>query len=124
MILRKCSDLSINVYDIQTNEQQENFVYVLKVTKKERRKRHINLLLTENNQCQHYSTTAHFSRLVQGQYTKHKSKHEYCYSCLQGFQLMKNEYTREQCEDLMIHQNYCRTLTPQRVQFPSDEEKF
>ena len=35
-----------------------------------------------------------------------------------------NEYTREQCKNLIIYQNYCRSLTPQRVEFPSNEEFF
>ena len=84
--------------------------------------RHVNLLLTESDGVQHYSTITDFSRLIGSQYTKAHGKHFYCYSCLHGFVVKKGEKTRQDCALLQDHRKYCKTLKPQRVSYPQGKD--
>ena len=99
------NNVSINVYSIEGEEKGKQVVYPLKVTLEEQSK-HVNLLLTEENNMLHYSTVKNISRLVRSQTTNNTRTHEYCYSCLQGFQLKQNEKQRGDCEMIKKHQQY------------------
>ena len=114
--------ISINVYGIEDDEENP-YVYPLKVSQTENEK-HVNLLLTEKNGIMHYSTIKNFSRLVGSQYTKDGHTHLYCYSCLHGFKLRKNETDRNDSRLLKQHRDYCKTLKPQRTIFPTEEESI
>ena len=120
-IFENKNNLSVNVYGIDEVEKGKPFVYPLKVASHEQTK-HVNLLLTEENGVMHYSTISRFSRLVRSQCTKDSYTYEYCYSCLQGFKLQKDEKERGECKMLEKHQKYCKTLKPQRTEFPTKEK--
>ena len=124
-IFENKNNVSINVYGVQESDKkgEDGCIYPLKVTQCEKEK-HINLLLTENNGLMHYSAIKNFSRLVRSQYTKCRTAHYYCYSCLHGFVKKKNENERKDCKLLKRHQKHCKTLNPQRTVFPDDDEKI
>ena len=111
----------VNISDVKS-VNKEGIFYPLKVTKHEVKGRHVNLLLTEQDGVKHYSTITDFSRLVGSQYTKNRRKHFYCYSCLHGFKGKKGEKSRDQCTLLNEHYKLCKTVKPQRVEYP-DKDK-
>ena len=67
-----------------TDDSQRGIVYSIRVTKKEH-SRHVNLLLTEKYGTFHYSTIKNVSGFLRSQYSKHRGKTYYCYTCLHGF---------------------------------------
>ena len=70
--------VSISVYGYQEGkEDQEGFVYPLKVSK-EVNERHVNLLLTADDDTNHYCFINNFGRLVGSQYSNAKSKTYFC----------------------------------------------
>ena len=71
--------------------------------------RHLNLLLTESNEDQHYSTIMNFSRLAQSQTSKDGHKKFFCYRCLHGFTRL---------DLLSNHQELCQGNEPQREVLP------
>ena len=84
-------------------------VYPLRVSKHEMN-RHVNLLLTESNGIQHYSSIRDFSHLIGKQYTRNEHRHFYCYTCLHD------------CKLLQEHQKFCKMLKPQRVSYPQGDD--
>ena len=111
----KRNNVSINVYGCTQNDTQndksKNSIHPLKVCDTVEN-RHVNLLLTEKDGSQHYSTIKSFSRLVRSQVTKYKCQHFFCYACLHGF-------TTEQ--HLKDHKRLCQPTEAQREVFPYDD---
>ena len=81
----KVNNVSISVYGSQEgNEDQEGFVYPLKVPK-EMNECHVDLLLIANDDTNHYCFIKDFCRLVGSQYSSYNLKTYFCRFCLHGF---------------------------------------
>ena len=110
-------------YDKIVNTSEQGIIYPLKVTKKEVLHRHVNLLITENDKgLHHYSAITGFSALVGKQYNNNDHEKFFCYTCLHGFKKKKGEETREDCKLLVEHRKYCKTLKPQRTEYPQGND--
>ena len=100
---------------------RDGYIYPLRVEKEEKA-RHINLLLTDDDGCKHYSAITDFSRLCRSQVSKHNSKMHFCYSCLTGFSVSTVGKTRDKCKRLQEHMKLCNTHDAQRVSYPKKDE--
>ena len=81
----KVNNVSISVYGYhEGKEDQEGFVYPLKVSK-EVNERHVNLLLIVSDDTNHYCFIKDFGKLVGPQYSNAKSKTYFCRFCFHGF---------------------------------------
>ena len=81
----KVNNVSISVYGYQEGkEDQEGFVYPLKVSK-EVNERHVNLFLIADDDTNHYCFIKNYGRLVGSQYSSAKSKTYFCRFCLHVF---------------------------------------
>ena len=124
----KANNVSISVYGYQEGkEDQEGFIYPLKVTK-EMNERHVNLLLITDDDTNHYCFIKNFVRLVGPQFCKGKDKTYFYRFCLHGF---SNHYTFkdkaqhrrtviEVEEKLKKHEARCFAFAAQRSEFPDD----
>lgn len=75
--------------------------------------KHVNLLLFSKGESRHYCLIRNLSRLL-GDRTAHKSQTFYCNYCLHGF--CRNDLLEE-------HIPYCLPHGPQKLSFPTSEEK-
>ena len=126
----KVNNVSISVYGYQDGkgEDQEGFVYPLKVSK-EVNERHVDLLLIANNDTNHYCFIEDFCRLVGSQYSSYNHKAYFCIFCLHGF----SRHSASRCQDrqhrrtdedmkkkLKAHEKNCFAFAAQRTEFPDD----
>ena len=100
---------------------RDGYIYPLRVEKEEKA-RHINLLLTDDDGCKHYSSIIDFSRLCRSQVSKHNGRMHFCYSCLTGFSTSSADETRDKCKRLQEHMKLCTTHDAQRVSYPTKED--
>ena len=101
------NSISINVFGVEQKE-----IYPLRITKM-KASSHINLLLIEENQNQHYCYIKNLSRLLSDR-TKHNGMQYYCNYCLHGFS----------AENLLKdHMPYCNIHGNQKTSLPSEQEK-
>ena len=75
------NDISINVYGI---EDGQKVIYPLRVSDVVT-DRHVDLLLHELSEIQHYSTIKDFSRLISGQLSNHNGVVYCCENCLHAY---------------------------------------
>ena len=75
----KKNNISINVYAV---EDGKRIIFPLCVTDKPVDGKHVDLLMHESNEIQHYSTIRNFSRLVSGQHSSHEHSVYSCKKCL------------------------------------------
>ena len=101
----KLNKISINVFGYE-----RKVVFPLHVSKLTFDK-HINLLLISDKTKSHYCYIKSMSRLL-NDLTKHKAKSFYCNYCLQRFS--SNVYLEK-------HGEICKNHTPQRVEFPNED---
>ena len=94
--------------EVKPNKKKRNSIHPLKVTHHVQ-ERHINLLLTEKDGNQHYSTITNFNRLAGSQISSHGHRKFFCYSCLHGF---------SRPDLLRDHKNLCEGTEAQREVFP------
>ena len=82
----RLNNVSISVYAYQEGKAvgQEGFIYPLKVSK-EVKERHVDLLLSADDDTNHYYFIKDFGRLIGSQYNKDSSKTYFCRFCLHGF---------------------------------------
>ncbi len=122
------NNISISVYGFQDGkEDQEGFVYPLKVSK-EVNERHVDLLLIANDDTNHYCCIKDFGKLVGSQYSNHGHKTYYCRFCLHGFSrhttstdLTQHRRTDEEMKQkLKDHEENCFAFAAQRTEFPED----
>ena len=98
--------------ECNVNERKmEGVVYPLKVAKDIVKKRHANLLFTENGQ-HHYTTIKNFSRLVSPQISRRKHQHFVCYSCMHGFTNKELLQKHRKCS--------CKTDNAHNSKLPTD----
>ena len=72
------ANVSISVYGYQeSKEDQEGYIYPLKVTK-EMNERHVNLILVADDDTNHYCFIKNFGRLMGSQYSKGNNKIYFC----------------------------------------------
>ena len=75
------NDISINVYAV---EDGKRIIFPLCVTDKPVEGKHVDLLMHESHEIQHYSTIRDFSRLISGQLSNHQHSIYSCKKCLHG----------------------------------------
>ena len=91
----------------------EEGVYPLHISKY-RYKPHVNLLLINQGSTQHYCLIKNLNKLLAYQ-TKHRRQTHFCPYCMQGF-------VREGL--LQNHLLHCKHHSPQRVEMPSEDNKW
>ena len=102
----KKNDISINVYAV---EDGKRIIFPLCVTDKPVDGKHVDLLMHESNEIQHYSTIRNFSRLVSGQLSNHQHSIYSCKKCLHGC---------SSADELKSHMKRCMHV--QLAKFPKD----
>ena len=85
-------EISVNVFGF------EGVVYPLRISKKTKSERIVNLLLISDGEKQHYCLIKSLSRLLSSQVTKHDHAKSFCLNCLNHF---------PDGEKLKIHEEYC-----------------
>ena len=118
------NDVSISVYGYQEKkDNQEGFIYPLKVSK-DVNERHVDLLLIADDDTNHYCYVKDFGKLVGSQYSNHTNK---TYFCLHGFsrhsatgQQQHRRTEEEMKKKLKEHEETCFTCAAQRAEFPED----
>lgn len=86
----KLNKISVNVYGlIDANE----IIGPYHLTKKRRKRLHVNLLLLEKGNCFHYCLISNMSRLVRLQISANKNSIYFCDGCLVYFFFQKNTKT-------------------------------
>ena len=75
----KRNGISVNVYAV---EDGKRVIFPLCVTYKPVEGKHVDLLMYEANEIQHYSTICNFSRLINGQLNNHQHAVYSCKKCL------------------------------------------
>ncbi|XP_078335318.1 uncharacterized protein LOC144626186 [Crassostrea virginica] len=103
---RNC--ISINVFGYE-----KGGIYPLHLTK-ERGVRHVDLLLIQRGEGQHYCCIRNFNRLM-GDQNEDNNQYFYCHYCLHGF--------TKRCL-LEKHVSYCQLHGAQRTEMPSDDDKW
>ena len=75
----KRNGISINIFAV---EDQKKVIFHLCVTAKPVEGKHVDLLMHEANEIQHYLTIRDFSRLISGQLSNHRHTVYSCKKCL------------------------------------------
>ena len=125
----RLNNVLISVYGYQEGkEDQEGFVYHLKVSK-EVNKCHVDLLLISNDDSNHYCCIMDFGKLVGSQYSSHNHKTYFCRFCLNGFSRHlapqgQDRQHRRMDEDmkkkLKAQEKKCFAFAAKRTEFPDD----
>ena len=103
----KLNKISVNVFGYDEG------VYPLHITS-HIHPRHVNLLLISNDVTTHYCLIKDLNKLLYHQ-SKSKRRKYFCPSCLHGF--IRQDLLEQ-------HKPYCQTHTPQRIEMPSEENKW
>ena len=106
--------ISVNVYKINPNGT--NTIIVDRVTKIQKPSCHINLLLIENDDENHYVLIKDYSRLMNSQTNKNEAKKFYCRFCQRGFQ-QERLLTAHELKGCMTHE-------VQQTKMPEEKEKM
>ena len=82
----RLNNVLISVYGYQEGkEDQEGFVYPLKVPKEVNERTNVDLLLIVNDDTNHCCFIKDFCKLVESQYSRGNNKTYFCRFCLHGF---------------------------------------
>ena len=129
---RQNDNISISVYGFEEQSQRDNiddtiidegYIYPIKVSR-EKKIKHVDMLLIADNETNHYCWIKNFSRLIDSQYSANGHELAYCRFCLHGFKgkIMSNEITR--IDDAKRrrdeHEEECFLLGGQKTIFPDD----
>ena len=106
--VEKLNDISINVFGFEHGE-----VIPLHITPT-RASIHVNLLLISKGDKQHYVWIKNLDRLLSDQ-NKHHARTYFCSYCLHGFSKEKL---------LKDHVAYCQIHGPQKIELPSEEDRW
>ncbi|CAG2208278.1 unnamed protein product [Mytilus edulis] len=104
----KQNKISLNVFGFNKGE-----VFPIHISK-HRFEQHVNLLMISDNKKSHFCWIKNLNRLLGDQHTHH-GRHFYCPYCLHGF-------TKERI--LSNHLPYCQTHGPQKIELPTEENKW
>ena len=120
----KANNISISVYGYQEGkEDQEGFVYPLKVSK-EVNERRVNLLLIADDDANHYCFIKDFGKLVGSQYSSCVHKTYFCRFCLHGFSRAQDRSHRRTDKEMKTrleeHEERCFAFAAQRTESPDD----
>ena len=102
------NEVSVNVFGYEGKE-----VFPIRITP-ERYDQHVNLLLYSDGDKSHYCCIRDLNRLLNDQKTN-THRHFFCDYCLYGF-------TKESL--LLDHRPYCRIHGPQKIELPTEEDKW
>ena len=119
------NNIAISVYGWNdSTDEEKGYLYPLKVSK-EPGKIHVQFLLIENEQTQHYCWIKNFSR-INGDLTSEKKV--FCRYCLHGFNIDTHKdgkhvhlTDQEMEQKLQEHESNCFVHGGQRIQFPKYE---
>lgn len=100
--------LSVNVFGYEKRD-----IFPIHITK-HRFEQHVNLLMISDQKKYHYCWIKDLNRLLADQHSHH-SRYYYCPYCLHGF-------TKERL--LVDHEPYCQTHGPQKIELPTEEDKW
>ncbi|CAG2215764.1 unnamed protein product [Mytilus edulis] len=104
----KQNEISINVFGFNKGE-----VFPIHISK-HRFEQHVNLLMISDNKKSHFCWIKNLNRLL-GDQKSSEHKHFYCPYCLHGF-------TKERI--LNNHLPYCQTHGPQKIELPTEDNKW
>ena len=104
----KQNDISINVFGYEKGD-----VFPIHITKN-RYEKLVNLLVISDDKKSHYCWIKDLNRLLFDQ-KSNGHRHFYCKYCLHGF-------TKERL--LKDHESYCQTHAPQKIELPTEEDKW
>ena len=116
-------NISISIYGY---DEKEEAIYPIKVSQ-EKMGNHVDLLLVNNGETNHYCYIKDFGRLLNAQHSKHRAKTYFCRFCLHGFSrhTTTNKKQRYRTDDemkkiLQEHEEVCFALGAQCTKFPDD----
>ncbi|XP_071152225.1 uncharacterized protein [Mytilus edulis] len=102
------NEISINVFGFNKGD-----IFPIHISKHQYAQ-HVNLLMISDNKKSHYCWIKDLNRLLGDQHTHH-GRHFYCPYCLHGF-------TKERI--LSNHLPYCQTHGPQKIELPTEDNKW
>ena len=103
----RLNNISINVFGY------EGEIFPMHITQ-ERHMKHVNLLLFSSHDISHFCWIKSLNRLLFDQKT-HNTQHFFCDYCLHGF---------TKASLLEEHRPYCNIHGPQKIQLPSEKDKW
>lgn len=103
----KLNNISVNVYILD-----DKYKCVPNRLTKDKKDRHVNLLLIQDREKSHYVWIKDLSRLVSKQLTTYSHKKFFCDRCLHYF------YSDEK---LRVHQQMCANLNECKISFPEEK---
>ncbi|XP_044742348.1 uncharacterized protein LOC123304849 [Chrysoperla carnea] len=107
--VEKNNDFSINVYGLSDSHIVNGPLYLTR----EKKEKHINLLMISDGTNFHYCLIRNLSRLCSSQISKHKTSHHICDRCLQYF-YEERKYIE--------HLELCRSINNVKIVFPSEKD--